>query len=907
MRKNSVFRLYYLIPLIVAALVTSVMLLPQMQNGDRRIFDLFMHLKPAVKEDNSILLLDIDDLAIAQVGTWPWSRSVVADGLILLSEFDAEAAVFDIEYVDKSPLGIDSRYLEQKIPALFQENFSVLGENVTAFFTALVNGDIPLNGAESYISDLKGINQQVMKLLLDAVRSISRDNDAYLGQALNFFGNGWITVNMLPNEVELAKVSDDLKSYVKEHVNLKNIRIEGAYTPSLQGPSVQPAIMKLLSKAAGAGFPNVVVDNDGVRRRIDLLAEYDGKYFGQLAFAPLLKRLGNPQIIAKPGSITLKGEKESVTIPLDGMGRMLINWPPKIFDDSFRHLSYNSLVVHGRLEEQIVANLKIMEEAGYLDFYKGQAPPMDLYRYAEQLKEDLLAEAGKEGIQDRSKVDEYREIRKQFFEECTALIAGDTERAIIGEIDRLLSSGQLNEEQKKEYEAIKAEVTDSFAAIATDISKLSAIRESLSKELSGAFVIIGHTGISTTDIGVNPFAKEYMNVGTHAAVVNTILQKDFLRELPLSAGVGIALLFTLLLSLLIRRLSPLPSILVGIAFILGTFGAGLILFLSLGWYLPLLTPLLMISITFLSISLIKFLKTEGEKSFLRTAFGHYLSNEVINQLIDEPERLNLGGEKKRLTAMFTDIRGFSTISEQLDPTELVTLLNNYLTGMSDIILEQFGTIDKYEGDAIIAFFGAPVDYQDHAWRACHSAIRMKRVEKELNKRFLDEKMAPGPLMTRIGINTGEMVVGNMGTLQKMDYTIMGNAVNLAARLEGVNKRYGTWILISEETRKGFREEFVVRKLDRVRVVGINTPVRLYELVEETSHIDDNIGEGLELFDRGMNLFEAWDWEEAKNMFSRVLKMIPGDGPSLFFIDRAEKFMKTQPPKEWDGVFNLTLK
>ena len=403
----------------------------------------------------------------------------------------------------------------------------------------------------------------------------------------------------------------------------------------------------------------------------------------------------------------------------------------------------------------------------------------------------------------------------------------------------LLADPDLDPELWQEYQSIRAEVEDSFSAIREDIQKLDDIRESLKQELAGAFVIIGQTGISTTDIGVNPFVEEYMNVGTHAAVANTILQGDFLDELPWWVSLLAALLITLVLSVVIRQISPVHSIIFGLLSILAVITADLLVFLATGQYLPILTPLIMVTLTFLTISGIKFIKTEGEKSFLRSAFSRYLSADVIKQIIDNPDRLNLGGEKKILSAIFTDIKGFSTISEQLDPTDLVKLLNEYLTAMSDTILDLRGTIDKYEGDAIIAFFGAPLEMADHGYKACLSAIRMKRLENELNHRFSESGMAPGPLVTRIGINTGEMVVGNMGTLQKMDYTIMGNAVNMAARLEGVNKQYGTWILASELTKNEAGDSFATRQLDRVRVVGIKEPVRLFELVEEHDRIDSN--------------------------------------------------------------------
>ncbi len=334
---------------------------------------------------------------------------------------------------------------------------------------------------------------------------------------------------------------------------------------------------------------------------------------------------------------------------------------------------------------------------------------------------------------------------------------------------------------------------------------------------------------------------------------------------------------------------------------------GMGFFLVTGSYLKLLTPVLTVFFTLFVLILFKFLVLEKEKSYIRNAFSHYLSTDVINELLDDPSKLNLGGEKKLLTAMFTDVRGFSTISETMDPTELVKLLNAYLTEMSNIILELRGTIDKYEGDAIIAFFGAPIAYADHAGRACSAAVRMKKMEKILNEHFLTEKLSPTPLATRIGINTGEMVVGNMGTAQKMDYTIMGNSVNLASRLEGVNKQYGTWILASETTRQEAGEAFAWRQMDRVRVVGISQPVRLYELLEERSAADASTLAAVEIFHQAQALFEARDWDKAAGLFEEVQRLLPGDGPAEVFLKRCREFKKKPPADNWDGVFSLTMK
>jgi adenylate cyclase len=227
--------------------------------------------------------------------------------------------------------------------------------------------------------------------------------------------------------------------------------------------------------------------------------------------------------------------------------------------------------------------------------------------------------------------------------------------------------------------------------------------------------------------------------------------------------------------------------------------------------------------------------------------------------------------------------------------------------MSNIILELKGTIDKYEGDAIIAFFGAPIDLEDHAYLAALSAVRMKKVEAELNRRFLDVGMSPNPLLTRVGINTGQMVVGNMGTPQKMDYTIMGNSVNLAARLEGVNKQYGTWVLAAQSVIDAAGGDFLVRRLDRVRVVGINQPVQLFELLDEKSLAPAATRELVETFDDGLALFEKRDWTRAGERFSDVLKISPEDGPAVLFRKRCTEYAANPPAESWDGVFSLGTK
>jgi class 3 adenylate cyclase len=292
---------------------------------------------------------------------------------------------------------------------------------------------------------------------------------------------------------------------------------------------------------------------------------------------------------------------------------------------------------------------------------------------------------------------------------------------------------------------------------------------------------------------------------------------------------------------------------------------------------------------------------------MRHAFSTYLSEDVVEEVISDPTRMQLGGVNRHMTALFSDIKGFTGIAEKLTPGHLVDLLNHYLSTMSDIILEQKGTIDKYQGDSIVSFFGAPLELDDHALRACTAGIMMKRIENDVNRYVLEKGISPSPLLTRVGINTGEMVVGNMGTQKKMNYTIISNAVNLASRLEGVNKAYGTWVLASDSTIQETKGKLLTRRLDRVRVVGINEVVRIHEILELKSDASDALFEQVYLFHKAMDLYEARNWKDALDAFNQVLKLYPNDGPSPAYLERCRQYLESPPGDDWDGIVNLTEK
>ncbi|MCF7929219.1 MAG: CHASE2 domain-containing protein [Spirochaetales bacterium] len=901
MKKKIAFD--FLIPILIVAAVSVLSLAGLLSTAEHGMYDLFLHMKPQVEEDDRILLLDVDDLAIAKVGTWPWNRSYMANGLILMKEFSTDYVVFDIEYTEKSPLGVNQEVLNEEIPDLLDQEFQNINMNVQDLFQAVASGAIPADQAEGFVADLIGMTNESKEKLRKAIRQIARNNDLLLGRGAAYFEDSYFTVNMLDEEDE--DVPEELRQYALSEISLPSVENNASW--SKPAGDIRPAILPILSRAGGAGFPNIIIDEDGVRRRVNLLRSYQDNFFGQLAFRPLLDLLGSPSIRLENKSIVLESaripgeEPQDISLPLTPEHNFLITWPKSTFADSFRHLSYYYLVLHDRQVDSLIHNLQIMESSGMLSYYRGDTGLLEPYRYAERLREQMLEE------EEPTEIEEYRQVREFFFTETGKFLNGDAQQEMISDIEGALSAAEPGSDEAVYYEQVRNDVKTTFNSTREIYNNLVKTRTRLEEDIKGAFIIVGHTGTSTTDRGVNPFQKVYDNVGTHAAVINSILTRSFIDELPLWYSLLIGLALTALLFFAIRNMEPVGATITGIIILLVLVGGLIGFFLVTSIYVPVLPALISTGATFLMLLVFKLMITAKEKNYIRNAFSHYLSTDVINDLLTDPDKLNLGGEKKHMTAFFSDVKGFSTVSEHLDPSDLVKLLNAYLTDMSDIILSLHGTIDKYEGDAIIAFYGAPIEFQDHAKRACLSAVRIKKMERILNEHFLQENLSPTPLYTRIGVNTGEMVVGNMGTAKKMDYTIMGNSVNLAARLEGVNKQYGTWLLISEDTYKEAENDISVRMLDRVRVVGINKPVRLYELVDERSETPSEMNEAIEVFHEGLKHFEEKSWDKAENRFQEVKRILPEDGPSNLFLDRCKKFKKKPPAANWDGVFNLTMK
>ncbi len=428
--------------------------------------------------------------------------------------------------------------------------------------------------------------------------------------------------------------------------------------------------------------------------------------------------------------------------------------------------------------------------------------------------------------------------------------------------------------------------------------------EDLSWLVDGKIVLIGEVAEVAHDDFETPVGNVF-GVEVIANSISTILNGGPLRPASLvtETVIGLLLMCVFLLTRLIQN--PLPRNLISVSVMLLHILLVTIAYISFGTVIS-LSYLMLASVLSLIVMNARFYITEmGQKTVIRQMFGHYLSPKVVEDLVDNPDSVKLGGEERELTAYFSDIAGFSTISENMSPTELVALLNDYLTEMCNIILKYEGTIDKFEGDAIIAFWGAPIVQADHARLACFASIDMNERLQEMRADWAANNIPE--LKVRMGLNTGPMVVGNMGSMQRMNYTIMGDAVNLAARLEGANKMYGSSMMISQHTYRDCGDALDVRELDTIRVVGKSEPVTVYELLARKNQSKPVIADLAEQFEKGLKLYKQREFGSARLAFQACLEIVPGDGPALTYVDRCEEFMGNPPLPDWDGVYTHTEK
>ena len=964
---------------LVALICVGIEALKITQKLDYRIYDALLAAGKNPEADKSIVLMDIGDESINVYGEWPWTRDILGDVLVRMKELGARDAVFDIEYLMESKPGpVRDTDVDKVSSDLFRNGQNILVDVFEQYKDYLRDGaesmDDAIEAADEVVDVvgpmLADIQQEIGKYLID-------DYDLKFAQALQLFGDSSMTINLKDVASDDDKSDEDFNSnidYVKRRFLFQNVSDPGNRISAdnffnaqesdlvrvsngkivMDDRGFVPSINKIISHAAGAGFTNVFVDSDGTRRRVELLNQYDGKYVGQLAFAPLIRRLDVQEIVRGKNSLTLKGAlmpgsdaREDIHIPLDSHGCMLINWKHEEYqeqDNNFKHL-----------EVMYFKYLDDGESAIYSDLVDINS--LD----TEGLPEDLvLLIDSAPGFIDR--YNDIAETRSDMLGRCRGFSADGSA------VDGGLDGGEWDSyvETRRVFFADLANYVDSLSRIECDDEIVSSYIQALVDEtvlynenfdalrnyLDGTFCIIGFSATASTDFGVTPFQKRYANMGTHANVVNTIIRKDFIVYVEPWFGILFSFLLALVVLLVTGRMSPARQIVFGFIYLFIPILVFILLMVFARVYVPFTSSILLVVIIYLFNVALNFFISEKQKSTLRRGFDAYVAPEVVSEIVKNPQLLALGGSNRRMTALFSDVRSFSAFTECINREEgegrgavrLVEILNGYLGVLSDAIMKERGTIDKYVGDEIVSFFGAPIENPNNAFDACVAGIRMKQVEEIYNREHLLELPehpvtgTPFLLKSRVGINTGDMVVGNMGTEKKLNYTIMGNNVNLASRLEGTNKAYDSWIMASESTwleaNSGEnKDKLVARMLDCVRVVNVEKPVQIYSIQGIKSEMKSEEIESAALFNHGMQWYlkgretptgekDLGDFIKAKAYFEKAYACWHSmDEQDKNFVTMEKKMIarcdaflsdglpvdENGKPKPWDGVYTMKSK
>ncbi|MDH5638089.1 MAG: adenylate/guanylate cyclase domain-containing protein, partial [Nitrospinota bacterium] len=419
-----------------------------------------------------------------------------------------------------------------------------------------------------------------------------------------------------------------------------------------------------------------------------------------------------------------------------------------------------------------------------------------------------------------------------------------------------------------------------------------------------AYVIIGYTAPGLYDIKSSPVSANTPGMAINAAALDTVINEKFIVPLSTARLTGLMFLGALGISLALFFLPWAWAMVMAMAAMGGLVWISMAAFQSLVWVdMVALESSAILAMTISS--LWKYQTEEKQKREIRKAFSYYVSPKIVNQMLAEPERLKLGGERRELTILFSDLEGFTTISEKLDPKDLFSMMNGFTTMMADTITEFDGAVDKYIGDAVMAFWNAPLDQEGHQAMACLAALKCRQRLLVMRQKLL--AMGMPPIDMRTGLNTGDCMVGNMGSAERFNYSALGDPVNLASRLEGMCKAYGVGSLVAEVTWKGAGNKVFGREIDYLMVKGKDKPTRVFEILAAAGEETEEQARLAEEYTRLLELYRARRWKDVERNAEATLERVK-DGPTWTLLTRVRHYMDTGgPPDDWDGSFRHTTK
>jgi len=592
---------------LAPAVLFSIMCIYGLFEGlENQVYDLFLRLRPNRIPAQEVTFIDADDNAIAHNGVFPWPRSVIADSLLRLKEYGARAAVFDIEFTDKGPQGVDAVYLNQGLSADFNRSFTEINARTRELLSAIQANRISRNDINNHAQALSGIISGEQNNLFSRAKNIARDNDQYLIQASQLFGKSWVTLNLRrsPLSGEQAERRSMAEKRFSHPITEPPNAVMTQYT------DVLPPLPGFALSAAGAGFTNMEADKDGIRRRIYLAQNVQGHWYLQLAFSPLVEYLGNPSIELDGRSMRLRNAKapnqaaKDVKIPLDGNGRMLLDWPKTDFFNSYSHISFYDFSLMEELELQLEqytralgdTEIGLFSELEPQPSPKGDGSPLEpslakmpliimdlkkLYDVIHPARADALKNCSDESF--KTYVD-CRRISRGLMHEILNINPDVKVKVLIPQLTELYPNNADAIRDEALYISALAE------GLRIDLDRYESISEKIEKTVNNKFCILGRVDTGSTDTGSNPFHGEYANVGTHGVIMDMILSGSFISHAGIYWQTLFALVFTALFLLAGLRLSPVSMASIGSILTVMIIGLTVLLFRLTGLFFNPLAP-----------------------------------------------------------------------------------------------------------------------------------------------------------------------------------------------------------------------------------------------------------------------------------------------------------------------------
>jgi adenylate cyclase len=866
--------------------------------------------------DDQLVHVDIDDRTLATHGRWPWPRSQTAGLVEVLQRAGAKAVVLDIEMPQGQEVRLEAPLWRLYEPGAATDLATIGRGGATPIFDDLILAEALRTGGPivlPYHADFDQPPDTLVVLLREAMTSGPISLDQARRVAAGAFEAG--ALPSAPAESALNRAYLSARSLERmERLRIGSGRprwgIEGGAAVAMPSPG--------LEHATATGFVSIRRDGDGVLRRTALLhADAEGHLYPQLGLAIALLAAGSdhpPELRFEPDALVLNGRPLQRRIPLDDDGRMLINWRRQGDSDGPGHVSAGAVASvykhmqalennHRRMRIEQALLAKMLAHRPFLNLL-GEADA--LYTERLQTQRELLRAM----LYNPDAVEEARS-KLAAIQQGEARIEARLDELAPELLDEFyLQSLAEDDPRRDELTEVRSRlITQLPAAHAKLEEALSEGLELLRPFVDGKVALVGSVATGAPDFVHTPVSGELPGVEVHANVANTILSGAFVRQVGPGANLVLVLAAGALVTLVastrpVLQAGPL-AVLLAAMFV----GANALAFNVLGLWVAMVAPLAAMAASFVVVTAWRQLTEERAKRQIRGMFAHALSPALVDQLISDPSVAHLGGQRRQVSTFFADLAGFTSISERLDEQQTVGLLNRYFDRMSEVIQDRWGGyVNKFLGDGLLVLFGAPVVQADHARRAVYAAAECLTQVRQLGKTLADEIPAAGRIGCRIGITTGEAMVGNCGSSSRLDYTAIGDVVNLASRLEGANKFFRTAAMVDEATwQAGGNDGLVVRRLGTIRVIGRTQPVAVREIIGKAADVEPQRVEALREFEAALELYEQRQFARAAEILAAVADSMPADGPSRVYLDLARRFASEPPGDDWQPVVELTEK